>query len=98
MSTPDAIAAERAALLHERLAVLEPSRMEIIDESHMHAGHAGARGGASHFRVIIATPQFAGMTPLDRHRLVYDRVQDLIPHPIHALAIETRKTLSKRYL
>lgn len=83
---------ERAALLQERLAALEPSSIQIIDESHMHAGHAGARDGASHFRVIISSPRFAGLNPLARHRLVYDRVHDLIPHPIHALAIETSKS------
>jgi BolA protein len=73
--------------LRERLAALEPQRLEIIDESHLHAGHAGSRGGARHFRVVIASAQFAGLAPLARHRLVYDRVQDLMPHPIHALAI-----------
>jgi len=92
MSTTQSSAIERAALLQERLLALEPTLLEITDESHLHAGHAGARDGASHFRVIIATPQFAGLGPLARHRLVYDRVQDLIPHPIHALAIETSKT------
>ncbi|HLU20763.1 MAG TPA: BolA family protein [Pusillimonas sp.] len=92
MSTTHSIATERAALLRERLQALDPTLLEIMDESHLHAGHAGARDGASHFRVIIATPQFAGLGPLARHRLVYDRVQDLIPHPIHALAIETSKT------
>lgn len=91
MPITDSVAGERAALLRERLNALEPSSLEIIDESHMHAGHAGARGGASHFRVVIASPQFAGLAALARHRLVYDRVHDLIPHPIHALAIETSK-------
>ncbi|OWT56687.1 BolA family protein [Candidimonas nitroreducens] len=73
--------------LRGRLAALEPQRLEIIDESHLHAGHAGSRGGARHFRVIISSAQFAGLAPVARHRLVYDRVQDLMPHPIHALAI-----------
>jgi len=92
MSTSNTIAGERAALLRERLAALDPSSLEIIDESHLHAGHAGARDGASHFRVVIASPRFAGLGALARHRLVYDRVHDLIPHPIHALAIVTSKT------
>lgn len=91
MSTLESVASQRAAQLRERLVALEPSNLEIIDESHLHAGHAGARDGASHFRVIIASPQFAGLASLARHRLVYDRVHDLIPHPIHALAIETSK-------
>ncbi len=79
--------AERATLLHERLSVLNPSHLEVIDESHLHAGHEGAKGGASHFRVIISCDQFTGISSLARHRLVYDHVHDLMPHPIHALAI-----------
>ncbi len=78
--------------IRERLAGLEPARLEIIDESHLHAGHAGAQGGASHFRVVIACKQFKGLTPLARHRLVYDRMHDLIPYPIHALAIVASTT------
>lgn len=92
MSISESVAAERAAVLHERLQALEPTSLEIIDESHLHAGHAGARDGASHFRVVITSPQFDGLGSLARHRLVYDRVHDLIPHPIHALAIVTSKT------
>lgn len=92
MSSSASIASQRAALLRERLAALEPTHIEIIDESHLHAGHAGARDGASHFRVVIASAQFAGLNALARHRLVYDRVHDLIPHPIHALAIVTSQT------
>ena len=92
MSIPETVATQRAELLRERLAPLQPTSLDIIDESHLHAGHAGARDGASHFRVIISTPQFAGLAALARHRLVYDRVHDLIPHPIHALAIETSKS------
>ena len=92
MSLPESVATERAELLRQRLEALQPTTLNIIDESHMHAGHAGARDGASHFRVVISCPQFAGLGPLARHRLVYDRVHDLIPHPIHALAIETSKS------
>ncbi|RII84128.1 BolA family transcriptional regulator [Neopusillimonas maritima] len=78
---------DRIQLIRERLQTLAPSTLEIIDESHLHAGHAGAETGASHLRVIISSPQFNGLRPLARHRLVYDQVQDLIPFPIHALAI-----------
>lgn len=78
---------ERMKLLEERLQALAPAYLEIIDESHLHAGHAGARGGASHFRVHIWTDQFEGLSTIARHRLVYDRVNDLMPFPIHALAI-----------
>jgi len=79
--------AERADLIRERLTVLDPQRLEIIDESHLHAGHAGSRNGASHFRIIIASTRFQGLAPVARHRLVYDLLQDQIPFPIHALAI-----------
>ncbi len=81
---------DHKALLLARLQQLEPSRLDIIDESHLHAGHAGAQGGASHFRVQIWCDAFAGLGTVARHRLVYARVQDLMPFPIHALAIEAR--------
>jgi len=77
-----------SALLAERLAALEPAHLDLIDESHLHAGHAGAQGGARHFRLRILSNQFQGLGTLARHRLVYDCVRDLMPHPIHALAIE----------
>lgn len=79
---------ERIATLKTRLADLAPSHIEVIDESHMHVGHAGAKGGAAHFRLLISSQQFEGLSTLARHRLVYDRVHDLMPHPIHALSIQ----------
>jgi BolA family transcriptional regulator, general stress-responsive regulator len=80
---------DRAALLRERLTrELAPLELVIEDESHRHAGHAGAAGGASHFRVRIVAPAFAGLAPLARHRLVYAAVGDLMPREIHALALE----------
>lgn len=81
---------DRIRLVTERLQALNPTHFEIIDESHLHAGHAGAKDGASHFRLIIASEQFEGLTTLAKHRLIYEHVQDLIPHPIHALAIELK--------
>lgn len=76
--------------LNARLAELQPSKLVILDESHLHAGHAGAQGGAKHLRVRISAPCFNGLSHVARHRLVYDRLRDLIPHPIHALALETQ--------
>lgn len=87
--TPDT-PEHRKAVLRERLAVLQPARLDIIDESHLHAGHAGAEGGASHFRVSIVGPCFSGLSRVAAHRLVYHQVQDLIPFPIHALALDTK--------
>lgn len=78
---------DRMNELEQRLAPLAPTYFEIIDESHLHAGHEGSKSGASHFRVVIWSDQFKGLNTLARHRLVYDRVHDLMPYPIHALAI-----------
>jgi len=65
-----------------------PSVLRIEDESHLHAGHAGAAQGHSHFRVTIVSEAFRGVSPLARHRLVYAAVGDLLKTDIHALAIE----------
>jgi BolA protein len=79
----------RAQLLRDRLVrEFAPLELVIEDESHLHAGHAGAAGGASHFRVRIVAQAFAGLKPLARHRLVYAAVAELIPNEIHALVIE----------
>ena len=73
--------------LRERLA---PSQLEVLDESADHAGHAGSNGTdfGTHFRVRIASPMFAGKSRVQRHRLVYDALQDFIDQGLHALAIE----------
>ena len=71
-------------------AVIGPLHsLQVINESHLHAGHAGAAEG-SHFRVRIVADQLAGLSRLARHRLVYDALRDVIPQGIHALAIEAR--------
>lgn len=72
------------ALLQEALS---PSVLELVDESHMHAGHAGAASGGSHYRLTIVAPAFAGLNLVRRHRLVYDSVHLMMQHEIHALAI-----------
>jgi BolA protein len=66
---------------------LQPSALAITDDSHLHAGHAGAREGR-HFSVRITSVRFAGLSRVARHRLVYDALQSLIPQGIHALAIQ----------
>ena len=70
--------------------VLQPTQLEVIDESYQHAGHAGANdsGVGTHFRVRIAGPAFDGKTRVARHRLVYDALQDFIDQGVHAIAIE----------
>lgn len=79
---------ERMRVLLE--AALAPSQLEIRDESAAHAGHAGARGGAGHFAVGICSAAFAGLSPLRRHRLVYDALSGMMPAEIHALSIDAR--------
>jgi BolA family transcriptional regulator, general stress-responsive regulator len=75
--------------IEARLAAALPlAKFTILDESHLHAGHEGARGGAGHFRVQIQDPSFAGLALVKRHRLVYDALRDWMPERIHALAIE----------
>jgi BolA protein len=75
--------------IRERIeAELTPASLEVIDESHKHIGHAGARDGRGHFHVIIASEKFAGVRPLQRHRLIYEAVGDLMDTDIHALTIE----------
>lgn len=69
---------------------LRPTALEVIDESSLHAGHAGASpsGQGSHMRVRVASPMFEGLNRVQRHRLVYDALQDFIDRGLHALAIE----------
>ena len=71
--------------------LLQPIRLEVVDESFQHAGHAGADGTGSgtHFRVRIASPLFAGRSRVAQHRLVYDALRDFVDRGLHALAIET---------
>lgn len=70
---------------------LQPSALEVLDESGAHAGHAGANGTGfgTHFRVRISSPFFTGKTRVACHRLVYDALQDFIDQGVHAIAIET---------
>ena len=75
------------ATLRRHLAILEPSRIELVDDSAKHAGHAGARGGG-HYRLTIVAAQFAGKSTLVRHRLVYAALGELMRDRIHALSIE----------
>jgi BolA protein len=78
----------RADRLTERLQALEPDHLEVIDNSHHHAGHAGAADGRGHFSVLVVSKQFAGLNTLRRHRLVYETVGDMMITDIHALSIE----------
>jgi BolA protein len=78
-----------AAAIEEKLRrSFAPVRLEIVDESHLHAGHAGARpGGESHFRIEIVAERFAGLTRLARQRLVHEVLAEELAGPVHALSV-----------
>lgn len=79
---------QRVTAIRERLIeALSPEVLEVEDESHLHAGHAGARDGRGHFRVTLVAPAFSGLGRIRRHQLVYDALGTLMQTDIHALAI-----------
>lgn len=78
---------EVIAEMKARLASLEPQHLEIIDESALHAGHAGAKSGGGHYHLTLISPAFAGQNGVARHRLVYQALGDLMGGKIHALSI-----------
>lgn len=74
--------------MRERLAVLNPTQLEVLDESEQHHGHSGWReGGQTHFRIRMAAPALADLSRIERHRLVNRTLGDIVPR-IHALALE----------
>jgi BolA family transcriptional regulator, general stress-responsive regulator len=81
--------ATREERLRQRLiAEFRPLELSVEDESHLHAGHAGAAGGASHFRIRIVAEAFRGKPAVARHRLIYAALGELMESEIHALAID----------
>lgn len=79
----------RVARIRSRLeSELAPIELELVDESHLHAGHVGASSGKGHFRVRIVAAAFDALPRLERHRLVYDALGPVMEHDIHALSIE----------
>ena len=80
---------ERSAMIHQRLTrALNPVKLEIVDESAKHAGHAGAASGGGHFIVTIVSTAFENKSLIQRHRLVYNAVDDMMHSEIHALSIQ----------
>ncbi|HEC27623.1 MAG TPA: BolA family transcriptional regulator [Gammaproteobacteria bacterium] len=78
----------RIEMIREKLTVsLSPESLEIIDRSHEHAGHEGAKAGGGHFDVIIVTEAFTDMNTVQRHRAIYDALGDAMKSEIHALSI-----------
>jgi len=86
-STQQDLSALRLTKIRERLNTLDPLSCEIVDDSALHAGHAGAASGAGHYHVTIVTQKFNGLKLIERHRLVYHAVGDLMQTDIHALVI-----------
>ena len=77
--------------IRERLNALAPSRLELLDESAKHAGHAGAApGGNTHWKLTIVSAAFAGKSTVARHRMIYQSLGELMRHPIHALSISAK--------
>jgi BolA protein len=69
------------------LATFTPVECQLTDESHLHAGHAGAASGAGHYRLHLVSERFEGLNRISRHRLVYDCLHDMMHADIHALTI-----------
>jgi len=75
--------------IQEKLtAALRPESLEILDESHRHTGHEGAKGGGGHYQLTIVSPEFTGKPVQIRHRMVYDALGPMMQKEIHALAIK----------
>lgn len=80
--------AERVALIRSQLeAAFEPDELDIVDDSHRHAGHAGAKDGRGHFNVRIRSQRFAGKRTVERHRMIYAALGSLMQTDIHALGL-----------
>lgn len=77
----------RIEQMNSLLAALQPTKIEIIDDSHKHAGHVGARSGGGHYQLLIVSTQFESKPTVTRHRMIYSALGDMMKHDIHALAI-----------
>ncbi|MDH5377971.1 MAG: BolA family transcriptional regulator [Gammaproteobacteria bacterium] len=81
----------RVELIHDTLTKeLEADSVEVIDESHLHVGHAGARDGKGHFKVIVVAQCFEGKKLLQRHQMVYQALAEAMQTDIHALSISAK--------
>ena len=74
-------------IIRDRLAFLNPTKLDIVDESYLHKGHAGNTGGG-HFNLTVISEMFQNKSTMERHRIIYSALQDLIPKDIHALSIK----------
>ena len=82
---------DRVGIIEEELKnAFSPQHLQVKDQSHLHAGHAGAQDGRGHFSVDIVSDEFAGKTLIQRHRAIYDALGELMQTDIHALKIKAR--------
>ena len=80
---------QRLAEIRARLeSALQPETLQIDDEGHKHVGHEGAKDGRGHFHLLVISEQFCGKNPIQRHRLIYQAMGDLMQTDIHALSID----------
>lgn len=86
--TADRVARIRACLE----ATFAPVELDVKDDSHLHAGHEGAKSGKGHFSVRIVSAAFIGVSPIDRHRMVFDALGDMMQRDIHALSVSASPT------
>lgn len=85
------MSADRATLIEDKLRnAFSPVELLVKDQSHLHAGHAGATSGGGHFDVRIVSEAFTGKLPLQRHRMVFDALDDMMHSDIHALSISAK--------
>ena len=81
--------ADRISKIEQKLQqALEPDSLDIVDDSHLHAGHAGAKNGGGHYTVTLVSQKFSGKTPIQRHRMVYEALNEMMQKEIHALNIK----------
>ena len=90
MSDPS-LGERRRSRIEERLReAFAPVELEVVDESHLHAGHAGARSGKGHFRARVVSQRFAGLSRVAAQRLVFEALAEEMESEIHALSLELR--------
>ena len=83
------MSSERVSTIEKKLTeAFSPTRLLVKDQSHLHAGHAGASGGGGHFQVIIVSSAFAGKRPLECHRMIFAALEPMMKDEIHALSID----------
>lgn len=87
------MACDRMERIRQRLTqAFAPTRLELTDQSHLHAGHAGTASGGGHFSLVISAAVFNGKMMLEQHRMIYDALGELMQTDIHALQIHVMRT------